>query len=327
MAMQALFLKDGQIQYQTDYAKPIPQMGEALIELFVAGICATDIEVIRGYKAGFTGVLGHEFVGRVVEVASAEDNAWVGRRVVGTINVLPEIVAGKTADEIEKLAKHDPQRAAIGIFGRDGVFADYIALPIQNLWEVPAGVSDEEAVFTEPLAAALEIREQVSIRPDMKVAVIGSGRLGMLCGAVLAMGGTEVTMLGRRPSSLVLAQKWGLQTGLATEMVDSSFDLIVEATGNETGLAQAIRLIRPQGTIVLKSTFAGKTSFDLVKIVVSEIQLVGSRCGPFAPALRLLAQKGIPVVDMIDGRYTLRAGHEALVHAGQSGVRKILLTP
>ena len=163
-------------------------------------------------------------MGTVAQVASADDREWIGRRVVATINVLPEIPFGKTAVEVEQLAKHHPQRSAVGIFGHDGVFADYVALPVQNLWLVPDNVLDEEAVFTEPLAAALEIVEQVQVRPDMRVAVIGPGRLGMLCGAVLRMGGCEVTMLGRRRESLQLGEKWGMRTGIAGEAADASFD-------------------------------------------------------------------------------------------------------
>ena len=325
--MQALYLKDDVLHYAADYPQPVLRTGEALIRVLVAGICSTDLEMTRGYKGGFSGVLGHEFVGQVEAVADAADDAWLGRRVVGTINVLPAILPGKSAHQVEQLAKHDPRRSALGIFGRDGCFADYVTLPVQNLWAVPDGVADACAVFTEPLAAALEIREQVHIEPDMRIAVVGPGRLGMLCGAVLALAGNEVTMLGRRASSLELAEQWGLQTGLAEELGDSSFDLVVEATGNEAGFAHALRLIRPQGTIVLKSTFAGETAFDLTKIVVSEIKLVGSRCGPFGPALRLLAQKKVDVEGLIDGRYRFSEGKEGLTQASQAGIRKILLYP
>ena len=326
--MQAIYLHKRQVLFTTDYPKPEPGVREALIRVLLAGVCSTDIEMTRGYKSGFGGVMGHEFVGIVEQVADEADQDWVGRRVVGVINVLSaNMMEGLSYKEAERKAKHHPARGALGIFGRDGVFADYVTLPVQNLWGVPDSVSDEQAVFTEPLAAALEIREQLQIRPSVRAAVVGPGRLGSLCGAVLCLDGADVTMLGRRESSLQLARKWGMMVGLTADCADASFDLIVEATGNEAGLAEALRLIRPQGTIVLKSTFAGETSFDLTKVVVSEISLVGSRCGPFGPALRLLERGGIPVEDMIDGCYPLRAGYEALVHAGRSGVRKILLTP
>ncbi len=192
---------------------------------------------------------------------------------------------------------------------------------------VPDNVPDEAAVFTEPLAAALRIREQVRVSPSARMAVVGPGRLGLLVGQVLALAGGEVTMLGRRPETLELPAALGLQTGLVEEAADDSFDFVVEATGNEAGLVHSLRLVRPQGTLVMKSTFAGAANVDLTKLVVGEIQVVGSRCGPFAPALRLLERGQVNVTALIEGRYALADGVAAFAHAARPGVRKILLQP
>lgn len=317
--MQALFLDNGQLSLRTNYPKPIPNADEALIQIICAGICTTDLEIVKGY-AGFSGILGHEFVG-IVKVA--QDKSWVGKRVVGTINL-----GCHTCQEcLSNGAEHCPNRTALGINGKDGVFADYITLPIVNLLEVPENVTDEEAVFTEPLAAALRIQHQIPIHATDKIAVVGPGRLGLLIGQVLALKGAEVTMLGRRISSLALPERLGLQTNLVKHLADDSFDLVVEATGNEAGFRQSLRLVRPRGTLILKSTFAGSATIDLTKIVVAEINVVGSRCGPFKPALQLLATKAIDVQSMIDGEYTLADIMPAFTHAAQSGVRKILLKP
>lgn len=317
--MQALILKDGELQYRKDYERPEPQADEALIRVRLAGICATDLEVVRGYAA-FEGVLGHEFVG-IVE--AAPETRWVGRRVVGGIN----LGCGRCATCLADGPEHCPHRTVLGIINKDGVFADYVTLPLANLQPAPEEVSDEEAVFVEPLAAALRIREQVRVRPTAHVAVIGPGRLGLLVGQVLALAGTRVTMLGRSESSLELPQKMGMATGLAADFEEDTFDFVVEATGNEAGLAEALRLVRPLGTLVMKSTFAGAATVDLTKLVVGEITVVGSRCGPFAPALRLLARREIAVEPLIDGEYPLAQALEAFEHAAQPGVRKILLRP
>jgi threonine dehydrogenase-like Zn-dependent dehydrogenase len=215
----------------------------------------------------------------------------------------------------------------LGIHQRDGIFAEYVALPLANLFEVPENVPDEAAVFTEPLAAALRIREQVRLRPSAQTAVIGPGRLGLLVGQVLALAGTAVLMLGRTPESLELPVQLGLQTALAHDLPDDSFDLVVEATGNEAGFAQALRLVRPLGTIILKSTYAARSQLDLTKIVVSEINLVGSRCGPFAPALRLLAANAINTQLLINAEFPLAEGLAAFAVARQPGVRKVLIRP
>lgn len=317
--MQALLITEGKLQYRTDYPKPEPPEGHALIKVIIAGICSTDLEIVKGY-AGFSGVLGHEFVG-VVEMA--EDSDWIGRRVVGGIN----LGCGACPICLGSGPEHCPDRTVLGIIKHDGAFADYLTLPLANLLEVPEIVPDELAVFTEPLAAALRIREQTVISPSYSTAVVGPGRLGLLVGQVLALAGTQVIMLARRSESLELPRGMGLRTGLVSEFADDSFDLVVEATGNESGLAQSLRLVRPEGTLVLKSTFAGNANVNLTKLVVGEITVIGSRCGPFQPALRLLARGEIKVKPMIEGEYPLRRGSEALAFAAEPGVRKVLLRP
>lgn len=318
--MQALYLASGALTYLDDYSKPVPTDDQALIRIRLAGICSTDLEIVKGY-ANFEGVLGHEFVG-VVEQADS-DRSWVGKRVVGGINL------GCGVCEVCLAAgpEHCPDRTVLGIINHDGVFADYIVLPVRNLVAVPENVPDETAVFTEPLAAAVRITEQVNLSPKMKAAVVGPGRLGLLAGLVLAESGVGVTMFGRREGSLALPKKLGLVTGLVEQAVDNSYDLVVEATGNEAGLVHSLRLVRPLGTLVMKSTFAGKATVDLTKLVVGEINVVGSRCGPFDTAVKLLADNKIPVQEMIEAEYLLKDGLEAFEHAGRPGVRKILLRP
>lgn len=323
--MQALYLQSGQLAFRHDYPQPIPKPGEALIRVRLAGICTTDLEIVKGYVPDFQGVLGHEFVGEVVASPneSAPEVAWHGRRVVGGIS----LGCGVCPVCVGPGPEHCPQRCVLGIIQKDGVFADYVTLPLANLREVPPEVPDEAAVFTEPLAAALRIREQVMVRPSARVAVVGPGRLGLLVGQVLALAGTTVTMLGRSPQSLELPSRLGLTTGLVADFADDSFDLVVEATGNEAGFAQALRLVRPLGTLILKSTYAGDARLNLTKLVVGEITVVGSRCGPFAPALRLLAQNAVNVSAMVETEYSLAEGVKAMAHAAWPGVRKVLLRP
>jgi threonine dehydrogenase-like Zn-dependent dehydrogenase len=318
--MQALVLANGRLHYHSDYPQPVPPPDHALIRVTLAGICTTDLELVKGYAGGFEGVLGHEFVGVVAEAA---DKSWHGRRVVGSINIGCNqcLVCQQSGPE------QCSNRTALGIHSHDGVFADYVTLPLANLHSVPDAVADEMAVFTEPLAAALRIREQVAIHPTAKIAVVGPGRLGLLIAQVLALAGGHVTVIGRRTESLQLPAQWGLHTGLVSDFEDNSFDFVVEATGNQGGFATSLRLVRPRGTLILKSTFADKVQLDLTKLVVSEINVVGSRCGPFAPALRLLQRGQVDVLSLIDGRYPLSQALAAFAHAAQPGVHKILLRP
>jgi alcohol dehydrogenase len=323
-------LFDGQLRLTDGYSKPALRPGEALVRPHLIGICNTDIEITRGYK-GFHGVLGHEFVGTVVECAEQD---WVGRRVVGEINA----GCGSCATCRRGDTAHCPQRTTLGINSRDGAMAELFRLPIACLHEVPAGLPDTSAVFAEPLAAALEILEQSHLRPSQQVAVVGDGKLGMLCAQVLRLPGCAVTMIGRHPERWDVLHKQGIQaihvgasegrpkTEDESQVYDSrpsSFDVVVDCTGHPSGLATARRLVRPRGRLILKSTFAAEATLDMSALVVDEIQLIGSRCGPFAPALRLLERELIAVEPLIAGRYPLRDGIAAFRAA--VGQLKILL--
>lgn len=320
--MQALTLENGRLAVAA-IPKPKLRPNELLIKVQRAGVCSTDLEIVKGYVAGFRGVLGHEFVGTVAAVGDGVDSAtWLGRRVTATIN----IGCGRCAICLAAGPEHCPQRTVIGIHNRDGAFADYLAVPVGNLVPIPDDVPDNLAVFTEPLAAALRIREQLCVPPSEPVAVVGPGRLGMLVGWVMSLAGNRVTMLGRRPASLALAKKWGLEADLTENVADNGFNFVVETTGNEAGFAHALRMTKPQGTIVLKSTYAGRSNVDLTKLVVGEIKVVGSRCGPFKPAVRLLETPAAQrLLDLIDGQYALGDGVTAMERAAETGVRKILL--
>ena len=321
--MRALYLAKGQLTLHDDYPRPEVGAEDALIRVTVAGICSTDLELVKGYAGGFRGVLGHEFVGVVEAAGSPAAAEWVGRRVVGGIN----LGCRRCAVCLGEGPEHCPYRTTLGIHNKDGVFADTVTLPVVNLLEVPDTVADEEAVFTEPLAAALRIREQIAVRPTARTAVVGPGRLGLLVAQVLALAGTDVTVLGRRAASLELPRQLGLTAGLVDEADDDSFDLVFEATGNDAGFAHSLRIVRPRGTLVLKSTFHGNANINLTKLVVAEITVVGSRCGPFAPALRLLASGAVAVRPLIEAEYPLADALAAFAHADQPGARKILLRP
>lgn len=319
--MLAIVLDRG-LRLARDYPEPVPSQGEALIQVNLTGVCATDLEVTSGYRQ-FRGVLGHEFVGTVVAVcesdATAKDEKWIGRQVVGEIN----IPCGGCTNCRRGLRSHCTSRAAIGISGHDGAFAQCIALPLENLHPVPDDVPDEAAVFTEPLAAALQTLTLVHVRPQDRLAVVGDGKLGLLSAQVLATTGAEVSVVGRHPGKLALAARWGLATGRPEGLVD----VVVECSGNPSGLETALDLVRPRGTIVLKSTYHEQAVVDLTRVVVDEIRLLGSRCGPFGPALKLLQSGHVDVTSLIDARYPLIDGLAALQHAGQRGVLKVLIEP
>ncbi len=307
--MQAL-LFDGQIKLTRDYPEPALRAGEALIRPHLAGICNTDIEIARGYM-GFHGVLGHEFVGTVV---ACEESDWVGKRVVGEINAACRVCAAcARGDE-----SHCPQRTTLGINRRDGAMAELFSLPITCLHIVPDGLPDRAAVFTEPVAAAVEILQQAHVRPTERIAVVGDGKLGLLCAQVLRLPGCAVSVVGRHPERWALLDRQGI-AGIQADHADAphiqalagSFDVVVDCTGNASGLATARRLVRPRGRLVLKSTFAAESSFNLTMVVVDEIQLLGSRCGPFAPALRLLQRGLVETEPLIVDQYPLHNGLQA----------------
>ncbi len=312
--MFALVL-DREVRLDPAYPRPMPGPGEALIRVRLAGVCATDLELVRGYR-GFRGVLGHEFVGAVV---ACGDEDWIGRRVAGEINV----GCGSCAECLAGGAAHCQSRQAIGILHRDGAFSEYLALPVANLCVVPDSVPDESAVFAEPLAAALQILNQIHVRPEHTTAVVGDGKLGLLVAQVLAITGAEVTVIGHHPRKMALATRWGLQTGRPERRVD----VVVECSGSPSGLATALDWVRPRGTVVLKSTYSSQLPLDVAHIVVDEIRLVGSRCGPFPPALSTLASGRVDVLSLIEARYPLSDGLAALEHAGRRGALKVLLEP
>ena len=317
-SMRALVLESSELALHTNYPVPHPQPGEALIRVLKAGICSTDLELAKGYAGGFRGVLGHEFVG---VVAACDDADWLGKRVVATINI-----ADPGSPEFAEYGdQHHPGRTVLGIVRRDGAFADFVALPIRNLLEVPESVSTDAAVFTEPLAAALRIAEQTRVQPSAKILVIGAGRLGLLVARVLSLNGADVTVAGRSLETLELPRNWGLRCKLVNVLEDDAYGIVVEATGNEEGLGLALRAVKPTGKVVLKSTYAGAATVDLTKVVVGEVQLIGSRCGPFEPALRLLANGSVDPGSMIDAEYGLDEGLKAMTHAAKRGVRKVLL--
>lgn len=293
---------------------PLPDRpGEARVRVRRAGVCATDLELLKGYM-GYRGVLGHEFVG---EVEASPDPAWVGRRVVGDINA----ACGACDTCRAGRGRHCPSRTVLGILGRDGAFATHLSLPVANLHAVPDAVPDEAAVFVEPLAAACEIVEQVHVRPSDRVVVLGVGRLGQLCARVLALTGAEVWGVGRDPARLALLPA-PIRAATA-DAIDFRADVVVDCTGSPDGLPLATRLVRPRGTVVLKTTTHTSPAAPAAAWVIDEITLIGSRCGPFAPALRLLAAGLIDVRPLISAVLPLSRAVEALELAARPGVLKV----
>ena len=296
--------------------------GEALVRVRVAGVCNTDLEIVRGY-AGFEGTLGHEFVGEVVRAPGAEE--LEGRRVVGEIN------AGCGRCQLCRAgdARHCPARTVLGIVGRDGAFAEYLQLPVVNLLPVPDEVPDERAVFTEPLAAACGVTERARVEAETRVAVVGDGKLGLLCAqAIRATAGAAVTLVGRHEKKLGIVRERGVRAVKSDELpasFDRAFDVAVEASGSAAGFETALRLLRPRGTLVLKSTFHGATELNTAPVVVDEISIVGSRCGRFKPALELLRRGAVETDALIDDDFPLSEGPRALARAAEPGVLKVLL--
>jgi threonine dehydrogenase-like Zn-dependent dehydrogenase len=306
------------LRLRDDLPLPAPPHGEALVRVRVAGVCNTDLELVRGYYP-YAGVPGHEFVGVVEEAAGA--SGWVDRRVVGEINAAcgacPTCRGGRPT--------HCERRTVLGIVGRDGAFASHLSLPIRNLHAVPDGVPDEVAVFAEPTAAALEVQEQVRVSPGDRVVVIGAGKLGSLVAQTLAATGCRLLVVGRSPGPLALLSARGIPTGTAEKIEPRRADLAVECTGHPEGLDLARRAVRPRGTIVLKSTYHGKAAIDLAPYVVDEITLVGSRCGPFAPALASLARGEVDPRPLVEARYPLADAVAAFAHAARPGALKVLV--
>jgi threonine dehydrogenase-like Zn-dependent dehydrogenase len=316
--MQALCLENNQLTYRDNIPKPSQRNDEALVRVRLAGICSTDLELIKGYYP-YTGILGHEFVGEIVEATEAPER--IGERVVGEINV----ACGACNSCLRGQITHCEQRTVLGIVNRDGAFAEYLRLPLTNLITVPASISDESAVFTEPLAAALEIQEQVTIRPTDSVLVVGAGRLGQLIAQTLVLTGCYLQVVARydKQRQLLAARQivWIDEEAVGKQV----FDIVIEATGSVGGFTLARHAVRPRGTIVLKSTFKGNLSVNFSALVVDEITLVGSRCGPFAPALRLLENRLIDPISLVDGRFPFEKALEAFERVRQPGTLKVLL--
>jgi threonine dehydrogenase-like Zn-dependent dehydrogenase len=299
---------------------PTPKVCDetVLVRVRLAGVCNTDLEIVKGYM-GFRGVLGHEFVGDVEQ----GPEEWRGQRVVGEINF-----ACQTCPLCARgLQRHCPSRSVMGILDADGAFAEHVRLPVANLHPVPAAVPDEVAVFTEPLAAAYEILEQVSIEPGQDAVVIGDGKLGLLVAQVLQGAGARVRSVGRHPEKLAILAARGIETRRADEGSGPLAPLVVEATGSADGFERAVAATQPRGTLVLKSTVAERPGVDLTPLVINEIRLVGSRCGPFPPALRALETGVVDVRPLVSDRFALERGVEALCRATQPGVLKVLIEP
>ena len=300
-----------------EMTEPKPAEDEVLIRVRMAGICNTDIEITRGYM-GFRGVLGHEFVG---EVVASDRNEWMGKRVVADIN----LGCGECEYCRNGLRRHCPQRRVTGILGKDGAFAEFIAYPVTNLFAIPDSISDEEAVFIEPIAAACEILEQVHIEPIHRVAVVGDGKLGQLIARVLRLTGCRMTVYGMSEQKLRLLESLGIETSLSESSMNEKYDVIVEASGSTSGFAKALELIKPRGVFVLKSTMHEATSINTASLVIDEIQLIGSRCGRFEPAVRLMENRLIDVKPLISGIYPFEDAMGAFEEAKKPATLKVLL--
>ena len=331
--MRALYWDGHELSLNLSYSTPTqdsktvgatgsrPGFGDnqtALVKVHLAGICSTDLQIFKGYM-GFHGVPGHEFVGSVSE----GPGDLLGKRVVGEIN----FGCGQCENCARGLSRHCPNRKVMGILGADGAFAEYVSVPVANLHVVADNVSDEEAVFTEPLAAAFEILEQVQLNPGDEILVLGDGKLGNLCAQVLRLTGARVTALGKHEDKLKLIKRAGVRAVLLSDWRPRLFDIVVEATGSESGLKLAMSAVRPRGTLVLKSTIAGEHHVSLAPLVINEVTVIGSRCGLFAPALEALEEKNVSVTALIDKIYPLNAAIDAVAYATKSGTRKILLRP
>ncbi len=309
--MRGVFCDGQGVHLVRDLPDPAETPGEVVLNVLAAGICETDLQLARGYMQ-FRGVLGHEFVGKDEK----------GRRFTAEINAAcqncPTCRAGRPG--------HCPNRTVLGILGRDGAMADRVRVPERNLHAIPDALDDREAVFIEPLAAAFRIAEQIPIGPGTRMAILGDGKLGLLCAWVARLSGAEVALIGKHPEKLALAGE-----GIATHQLPDQkpegrpFDVIADCTGNPSGLATALELVRPLGTVILKTTIAGEHTMSLAPIVIDEVKIVGSRCGPFEPAIAALTDRRIDVRPLIEAEYPLDQAEEAFVKAGERGARKVLL--
>ncbi len=311
--MRALKI-DRELSLDITYPQPKIARDEALVKVLKAGICNTDLEIVRGYM-GFKGVLGHEFVGVV------EGGTWAGRRVVGEINV----ACGRCIMCQSGIDTQCYNRTTVGIDRRDGAFADWISLPVRNLHAIPDEVGDEQAVFVEPLAAALQTLQLTHIRPTDRVALLGAGKLGLLVAQVIALTGCPLTVVARHARQRALLANWGIASAAPGEIEQRSADIVIDCTGTQEGFSDALALVRPRGVIHLKSTYHGLPQANLTKVVVDEVSVVSSRCGPFDAAITLLRRGLIDVSSLIDARYSLNEGLKALADAGVKGRLKVIL--
>ena len=317
--MKALVF-DKELKFVTDYPKPIPQKGEVLIKVTHAGICNTDVEITKGYM-GFKGVCGHEFLG-IVEDVNAEDKTLIGKRVTGEIN----LGCGSCPDCYNNMQRHCQNRQTLGIFKKDGIFAQYVTLPIENIVEIPDNVPDSDAILIEPLAAALEILEQVHIKPADKIAVLGDGKLGLLISLVLSTTPADLITIGKHENKLDILKKQGIKTKFLKDATETKYyDIVVDATGSADGFEKAVSLVKPRGIFVLKSTVAAEKPMNLAPIVIDEITVVGSRCGQFKPALRLLEKKVLDLKPLISKTFAFDDAIKAFSYAQEKGVLKVIL--
>ena len=315
--MKAVFFDGKNLTLHENYPKPKRQ---SLVKVDLAGICGTDLEILDGYMQ-YSGVLGHEFVGTVV---SSENSEIVGKRVVGEINAGCE-----NCDFcIKGMQRHCPNRSVLGILKHDGTFAEYLSLPEKNLHLIPDSVTDEQAVFVEPLAAAFEIKEQLVLNQNWNVAVVGDGKLAQLIAKVLKLSCPHIVCFGRHENKLSNLKKVGVDTKIGISSTDEqSFDLVVEATGSSSGFGDTMKLVRPRGTVILKSTIASRENLDLTPTIVNEITVIGSRCGLFKPAIDALATGIISIDDMVDSTFPLEQISEAIKRAREPQSMKVFLKP
>jgi threonine dehydrogenase-like Zn-dependent dehydrogenase len=314
--MRGLVFDGAQLTLRHDLPQPVPTGDQVLLKVRRAGICNTDLELVKGYM-GFRGILGHEFVAEVVEGPSE----WVGRRVVGEINV----ACGQCDLCLRGMPTQCRNRTTVGIDRHDGAFADYMALTVRNLHAIPDSVSDDAAVFVEPLAAAFQLLESQHISPHDHVVLIGAGKLGLLCAQVLKLSGADVSVVVRRERPTALLAGWGIRAVVLDELPKHRAQVVVDATGTSEGFSSALDLLEPRGTLLLKSTYAGIPQADLTRVVVDEIRVVGSRCGPFPSAIRALERQLVDVAPLIAARYPLDNALDAMQHAAQPAMLKVLL--
>ena len=316
--MKATYFDGKQIILDENF--PDPQSDETLVRVNLAGICGTDLEILDGYME-YTGILGHEFVGTVEK---SRNPTMVGKRVVGEINA----GCGKCNSCMNGMQRHCPSRTVLGILKRDGAFAEFLSLPEKNLHVIPDSISNEQAVFVEPLAAAFEIKEQVSLKPEWNVAVVGDGRLAQLIIQVIKLTCSNITCFGKHESKLEGLVQSGIKIKIGIESTDEKlFDLVVEATGSNSGFVDTMKLVKPRGIVILKSTIASRENLDLTPTIINEITLIGSRCGLFKPAIDALASGIISVNSMIDSTFPLEKFEDAIVYAKKPNTLKVFLKP